>query len=154
MPRDEIGARDAVAIEEDAEAASASADAAIANFAAAKSAVFMPHPLDRDREPAGPGFNGTGGGGPRAIVGDNNLEIAVGLMCESAQHGVQRIRPFVSCHHHGDKIGADCGRGSATGEPGFHISVVGALRVGDRKQKPFGSVEQAQPQKIAAEKRP
>src|SRR5262249_19963583 len=104
VDRDEARPRDAIAVQKHAIRALAHEYTAIADFARAKSAILLPHMLER---------NVKGGGTPsdertrlraRPIVGDNDLKVAVGLAREGAEHRVERVLTFVRGENDGDKL--------------------------------------------------
>ena len=80
MRGDEIGARQAIAVEEDAEFAGARANAAVADLAAAEAEMLVADVLERHRQARRPAFDDARGVRPRAVVGNDDLEIAVRLM--------------------------------------------------------------------------
>ena len=79
MCRDEVGPRDAVAVEEDAVVAAAGEDGAVADFGGAKAAILLPDMAERNAEPRSPALHQGGGAGARAVVRDHDLEAAVAL---------------------------------------------------------------------------
>ena len=91
MHGDEIGARQAIAVEEDAKLAGAGTDATIADLAAAKAKMLMADMLDRHRQPRRPAFDDACGFRSRAVLGDDDFEILVRLMRERAQRRFERV---------------------------------------------------------------
>ena len=79
MRRDEIGRRDAVAVEEDAVVAAAGENGAVADFRGAKTAVSLPDVTERNSKPRAPALHHSRGRGARAVVGNHNLETAIAL---------------------------------------------------------------------------
>ena len=57
MRGDEIGRRQAIAVEEDADLSGAGADAAIADLTAAETPMLVPDVLERQRQPRLPAFD-------------------------------------------------------------------------------------------------
>src|SRR6516164_4071016 len=104
VSRNEIGPGQAIAVKKDAKCALARANAAVANLAAAEAAVFVSDMLER--EARFPALDQPGGVGSRAVVGDDNLEIAVRLSGQRPQHGRERILAVVGRDDNRNEKGA------------------------------------------------
>src|SRR6516225_6573538 len=91
MRGDEIGSGQTVAVEENAQRTGASANAAVANLAAAKTAVLVAYVFERYAKARPPGGDDLGRFRPRAVIGNDDLEITIGLRSERAKHRLQRI---------------------------------------------------------------
>src|SRR5262245_39702552 len=79
MRRDEIGHRDAVAVEEDAVIPAAGENGAVADFRGAKAAVLLPDVAKRNLKTRAPTLHYGRGRGGRAVVSDHNLETPIAL---------------------------------------------------------------------------
>ncbi len=95
MRGDEIGAGQAIAVEEDAKLAGARADAAVADFAAAKTAMLVADMLERHRQTRFPALDDARGVRPRAVVGNDDFEGFIRLMRERAERGIERILAII-----------------------------------------------------------
>ena len=104
MRGDEARPRDAIAVQEDEIASRAFADAEIADLGETEAAVLVPHMLDRDRRAGGPVGDDALGRRARAVVGDHDLETAVGLARQRAQDGVERVRPVIGRDDYRDQV--------------------------------------------------
>ena len=91
MRGDEIGSDQTVAVEENAQRTGASANAAVANLTAAKTAVLVAYVFERYAKARPPGGDDMGRFRPRAVIGNDDLEITIGLRSERAKHRLQRI---------------------------------------------------------------
>src|SRR5580704_13894171 len=107
MCGDEICARQAIAVEEYANFAGAGANAAIADFAAAETTMLVVNLLERHQQPRSPALNDARSVRPRAVVGDDDLEIFICLMRQRAQGGIERILAVIG----GDDDGNECRAG-------------------------------------------
>ena len=95
MRGDEIRARQAIAVEEDANFSGTGENAAVADLTAAKTAMFVPDVLERHRQPRLPAFDDVRCFRPRTVVGDDDLEILVRLTSQCAQGGIERIHAVI-----------------------------------------------------------
>ncbi len=77
MRRHEMRPRNAVAVEKEDICAGALANTAIADIGQPKAAILVPHMLDR--EPRSPFTHDAGCGRARAVIGNDDFEIAIGL---------------------------------------------------------------------------
>src|SRR5207302_3436894 len=93
----------------------ASENAAIANLGGAKAAILMPDVLERAVETGGPPSQKFPRGSTRAVVGNDDLEVAVGLVIEPAQHGTKRIHAVIGRNDDGDLRGHHCPARPAAG---------------------------------------
>ena len=105
MGGDEIRPHDAVAVEKDAVVAARGQDRAVADFAGAKSAIFVPDMLEAVAEFGLPGLDQLAGDRGRAVVGHHDLEIAVGLARQRAQHRRERILAVIGGDDDGNQLG-------------------------------------------------
>ena len=77
MRGDEIGSDQTVAVEENAQRTGASANAAVANLTAAKTAVLVAYVFERYAKARPPGGDDMGRFQPRAVIGNNDLRSAL-----------------------------------------------------------------------------
>jgi len=92
MPRDEIRAWDAVAVEEDAIVAAARRNRTIADLRGAEADMLVPNVRERSPELGFPPRDHRFRRRTRAIVRNNHLEVAIVLSRQPAQRGVESIR--------------------------------------------------------------
>ena len=97
MGGDKIGPGHAIAVKKDAQRALAGTNAAIANLTAAKPAMLVTDMLEWNREARLPVFDQSRGLGSRAIVSNDDFEIAIRLRGKRAQRSVQRVLAIVGC---------------------------------------------------------
>src|SRR6202521_5933244 len=95
MRRHEVASRDAVAIEKYDVGAGAGANGAVADRRQPEAAILVPHMLDRDRSPGRPFAHHPRGRRARSVVGDHDLEIAVRLPRQRAQHHIESVLPII-----------------------------------------------------------
>ena len=105
MDRDEIRPRDAVAVEENAIGAARGQDRTIANFGGEKSAVFLLDIFMPVSDLRLPGLDQLARGRGRAVVGNHDLEILVGLSRERPQHRRERICAVIGGDNDGNQLG-------------------------------------------------
>src|SRR5580704_14160535 len=103
MPGDEIGAGQAITIEEDAKRAGACPYAAVADFAAAETAMLVADMLERHRQTRFPALDDARGVRPRAVVGNDDFEGFVRLMGERAERGIKRILAIIGGDNDGNE---------------------------------------------------
>src|SRR5713226_5490517 len=104
MRRDEIGTRNAIAVEEDAVVAAAAEDRAVADFGRPKASIDLPNVAERNTEPRLPAFHQARGRGTRAIIRDDDLEAAVALARQRRQRCIERILAIVGRDDDGDEV--------------------------------------------------
>ena len=104
MRGDEPRPRNAVAVKEHAIVTRADADGAVADFCKTETAVGMPRVLDRNFCIARKRRDDAAGGFIRAVIGNDNFKIAVGLRFKPAQSRRQRIGPVVRRDDDRDQI--------------------------------------------------
>ena len=102
MRGDEIRPHDAIAIQENAVAAARDQDGAIANLGGAKSAVFVPDMVESAAKPVLPSTDHRSGSRARAVIGDDDLEIPVGLVRERTQHHIEHVFAVIGGHDDGN----------------------------------------------------
>ena len=102
MRGDEIRPHDAIAIQENAVAAARDQDGAIANLGGAKSAVFVPDMVESAAKPILPSTDHHSGSRARAVIGDDDLEIPVGLVRERTQHRIEHVFAVIGGHDDGN----------------------------------------------------
>src|ERR1700674_261470 len=95
MRRHEVAPRDAVAVEKYDVGAGAGANGAVADRRQPEAAILVPHMLDRDRLPGGPFAHDPRGRRGASVVGDHDLEIAVRLPRQRAQHRIESVLPII-----------------------------------------------------------
>ena len=100
---DEIRPRQAVAVEKYDVIAVGYADRAIADFAGAKAAMLVPDMGERNAEPGLPLLDQRRGGRRRAVVGHEDLEVAILLARQRAKHGIERVFAIVRGDDDGDQ---------------------------------------------------
>jgi hypothetical protein len=100
----EVGPRNAIAVEKDAIGPAARENGAIANLAGTKSVIRMPHVFHRKFEARGCRLQDIVRGGVRAIVRNDDLESSVVLPREPLQHCIERIHTIVGRHDDGDLV--------------------------------------------------
>ena len=91
MGCNEVGARQAIAVEKDAVRSGAGANAAIADLAAAKVLVRMPHMDEAAADAAVPVIDQCFGIRSRTVIGHDHLEVGIGLVRERPQHRIKGI---------------------------------------------------------------
>ena len=108
------------------------ADRAVADFAGAKTAMLVPDMGERHAKPRLPLLDQRGRGRPRAVVGHQDLEVAIVLARQRTQHCGERV---VAVEGRDD----DRDRAFTARAPSAMLSCSGnsAFGVGDRQQKPF-----------------
>src|ERR1700757_4548186 len=79
MPRNEVGAGQAIAVKKDAIVAATGNDRAVADFRSAKAGVGLPDVADSHAKPRTPAFHHGPSRRPGAIIRDHDLEGAVVL---------------------------------------------------------------------------
>ncbi len=103
MGRDEIGPRQAVAVEEHDIIAARRADRPIADFAGAEAAMLVPHMREGHAELRLVLLDQRSGGRSRAIVRYDDLEVSVLLARKRTKHRLQRIFAVVCGDDDGDQ---------------------------------------------------
>jgi hypothetical protein len=93
-----------VPVQENAVAAVAHRNRAISDFREAEASIIVPDMFHRNTGALRPGRDHAAGLRARAVIGDDDLEVAVGLRRERAQDGVERIGPVVGCDNDGDQV--------------------------------------------------
>ena len=104
MGRDEIGRRDAIAVEEYAVVAAAGENGAVADLGGAKAPVDLPDVAERNADPRPPAIDDRRGRGRRAVIRDHDLESAVYLARQRRQDSFERILAIVGRDDDGDEI--------------------------------------------------
>ena len=79
MCRNEVGRREAVAVEKNAIVALAGEQGAVADFGRAKPAILLPDVAERNAEPRSPPLHQIRGPGTGPVIRDHDLEAAVAL---------------------------------------------------------------------------
>src|SRR5262245_24272365 len=104
MPRDEVRTGKAIAVDEHAIAAATRRDRAVADLAGAKAVMLLPDMRDRNAEIVLPAGHHSGRGRTGAVIGDQHLEIPVGLPRQRAQREVERVLAIAGRDDDADQI--------------------------------------------------